>query len=143
MCRTHLRCCFRRGHQQDQQRAKSSCVRPSLPCPALTHSPATEHAHGNATSPASGGPGDGRASGTLTWRPSLAHPNAVKLIREALTDHFGEDKPWHFAHTYRTAQTLFAQRSKILRRHDMEAVTLEKHAFMLDWHTVSAECCED
>jgi hypothetical protein len=25
--------------------------------------------------------------------PSLAHPNAVQLIREALTDYFGEGKP--------------------------------------------------
>ena len=62
----------------------------------------------------------------------MGHPNAAKLIREAVTNFFGDGKPWHFTHTYRAAQALFAQRSKVLRRHDAEAVAKAKHAFMLD-----------
>jgi hypothetical protein len=65
--------------------------------------------------------------------PPLSHPASETIIREVLNHHFGVDtsgrqKPWHFTQRSSNGQnSLFASRSKVLRRQDAAPA---KHAFM-------------
>ena len=60
-------------------------VQAAMPCPARTHSPATEHVHGSATWPASGGPGDGSATqyADVAVSVTIAIPSSICTRHDA------------------------------------------------------------